>query len=233
MRNNEKALLEEGLEDLRQVLCARAALAARAKEKGITVREYLSDPIRRAKRLAKQIGLAYWPAIAYGPRIDPWAYVVAERIISGDNGPRWGEIVDGRRSHGGWDSYGHHGVAAADVADWWYAAGCRDSSKFRLQVKNYVSLKKGDTLPFARAYVRGGALGIFQCPVRLRRNHVPFEQKGHSRPRAAILALPLGGPPRGHPEQEADQDQEPQLGGRQGRPKGVLVGDQLYAARRG
>jgi len=44
--------------------------------------------------------------------------------------------------HGGWDSTNHHGPSAGMVAAMWWAAGCRNSAKFRWQVRNNVLLRR-------------------------------------------------------------------------------------------
>jgi hypothetical protein len=74
---------------------------------------------RQAKRIAKEIGLAYWPALidmTWGPNVDPAAYVAAEKAMCSTHG-LYGEIMeDGTRSHGGWDSKGHHGVDRHEIS---------------------------------------------------------------------------------------------------------------------
>jgi len=109
---------------------------------------------RRAKDRAREIGLSYWPALiadGYQPRVDPRAYVAAERVLN----RRHGEWCPEDGCHGGWDSKGHHGVDRVEVARYWYAAGCRDSRKFRAQVVLRAEAKKGDSLPFLLNLVRG------------------------------------------------------------------------------
>jgi len=126
-----------------------AAAAAQIKKDRAAVRR-----IRRAKWMAKSMGLAYWPALImddYAPDIDPVAYVAAENAMMASNG-LWSP-ADGTR--GGWDSKGHHGVSRYDVAGYWYAAGCRDTPKFRTQVRLRTTAKKGDSLPFLINYARG------------------------------------------------------------------------------
>lgn len=110
--------------------------------------------VRRARERAAHIGLAYWPALirdGYQPNIDPRAYVAAERHLRARHG-----IYDhAAGTHGGWDSKGHHGLSRSDVAAMWFAAGCRDSRKFALQVRTGVTARKGDSAPFAANYARG------------------------------------------------------------------------------
>ena len=142
---------EEAVKEKRR---AREELARRLADQGMTLAEYFR--IRRARQRAEALGLAYWPALAFGPKIDPWAYVIADRVLAEKAGARYGETTpDGTVSHGGWDSCGHHGLSPAMVASMWYAAGCRDGGKYRLQVASGVLARKGDTLPWLRNYVRG------------------------------------------------------------------------------
>lgn len=125
-------LLNEGLEDLREIQAGRAVLAARRE----------ADPEYRVKRaaklLAKKVELAYWPALAFGPKIDPAAYVAAETVLTKEVGSKYGDLVavteGGGRSRGGWDSYGYRGLSSYGAARCWYAAGCKDSPKYRAQV---------------------------------------------------------------------------------------------------
>lgn len=132
---------------------ARAAAFARAPQRarglGLTLDEYRLR--RRAMRRAREMGLGYWPALAYGPRdIDPRAYVAAEQAV----GLPWREV---------WDSEGYHGLTAEDVAAAWRAAGCRPSAKFHAAVRamhrgshyDRPVLRRGDTVPWLRAYLRG------------------------------------------------------------------------------
>ena len=110
-----------------------AAFTRRLADRGVDVEDYFR--VRRARRRADAIGLAYWPALAHGPRIDPRAYLAAERILTKKAGARYGEPTsDGRKSRGGWDSWGHRGVSPHMVYAMWMAAGCRNSRKFRAQV---------------------------------------------------------------------------------------------------
>jgi hypothetical protein len=125
-----------------------------AKEMGKSVEEYLN--IIRAKRVAKEIGLAYWPAIAYGPKIDPKAYLIAEEILTKKIGSKYGDkLEDGRVSYGGWDSRGNKGISPNEVARMWYNAGCKNSYKFRLQVSTYTTSKKGETTNEFKHYLIG------------------------------------------------------------------------------
>ena len=100
-----------------------------------------------AKEKAKQIGLAYWPALVSDHGVDPMAFVHAETVLSQDYG-----------LYGGWNStsqYSQYGVSPTDVAEMWQASGCRNSRKFRFQVAHRIIAKKSDTLPFLQKYQEG------------------------------------------------------------------------------
>jgi hypothetical protein len=151
-------LLAEGLQELVQITAARAAVKKKAEERGTTPAAMYEEAWRRrrAKTLAGALGgLAYWPALAYGPRIDPAAYRAAEQVLARKAGALWGEMTPAGRSHGGWDSWGHHGTSPDQVAKAWFAAGCRDTTKFRLQIAAGIVAKKGDSVPFFQAFVKG------------------------------------------------------------------------------
>jgi len=129
-------------------------LSCRLAVWGVSKEEYYR--VKRAKQRAEVLGLAYWPALASGPRIDPRAYLVAERVLAKKVGARYGEIgPNGNVSNGGWDSRDHNGISARYVAHMWWAAGCRDGGKFRLQLESDIVACKGDSLPWLRNYVRG------------------------------------------------------------------------------
>lgn len=108
---------------------------------------------RNARRRASALGLAYWPALLPNNRgsCDPRAFVAAEAVLQRRHGG-WNPATG---QHGGWDSHGHHGVCPGEVFQYWRAAGCRDSPKFRFQVAQRVWAKKGDSLPWLRHRVRG------------------------------------------------------------------------------
>ena len=133
---------------------ARAAIRRRAEDLDLTVEELLAQIGLR--RRAKALGLAYWPAL-YVRGCDPLAYIIAEAEMARRVGARWGEIDPdtGDRSRGGWDSAGRYGLSAHDVGRMWFAAGCRDSGKFRIQAFHGIIARKGDSLPWLRNYVRG------------------------------------------------------------------------------
>ena len=170
-----------------------------------------------ARRRARLIGLKYWPALLeeqFGD-VDPRAYLVAERILARKtNGVFWGEKdAYGNMSHGGWDSCGHYGMSPYQVRMAWYAAGCKDGAKFRLQISRGYFLKSGDSLPWCKNYFRGQRLSckrssllrllMIQMPrlaalVRARRDplHRPLVRQAirllvTSRRRRSTMAIPV------------------------------------------
>lgn len=108
----------------------------------------------RARAYARNIGLKYWPALINAPKCNPEAFVIAEKVMSAKHG-YWGYNEDGKKNHGGWDSKGHHGADAHDIAKYWYSAGCRNTPKFRAQVRNGVKAQKGESLREYEDYCRG------------------------------------------------------------------------------
>jgi hypothetical protein len=157
LRGEEKEMdleINEGLREYYAESAARLEIARRAERANLTVHEYLDR--QAVKYRAKRLGLVYWPALAYGPKVDPRAFLMAEQVLAKKSGSYWGEILsDGSRSNGGWDSWGHYGLAPSDIARMWYAAGCRNSKKFRLQVATGIFARKGESVPQFAAYVRG------------------------------------------------------------------------------
>ncbi|RME81252.1 MAG: hypothetical protein D6775_14045 [Caldilineae bacterium] len=121
--------MENHLKEAADVMRGRAITASRAAARGLTVQEYLRERSRTrwARDKAQQLGLAYWPALAYGPRIDPWAYVLAERFLAARTGEAWDPAAG---TFGGWDMCGHKGLSPHDVARAWYRAGCRENTQF-------------------------------------------------------------------------------------------------------
>lgn len=142
---------------------------------------------RRMRRYADSIGLAYWPGLEQiekpdapspSPHVgnpeaylrelrrryvcDPAALVAAEQVLS-----RMGKTYTGKGT-GGWDSAGVRGLNGGYVAAMWFAAGCENNRKFRLQVWAAAQMprldnsheyrafaRKGDTLPWLQNYYRG------------------------------------------------------------------------------
>jgi PcfJ-like protein len=155
----ERAAWAEASAHCTDVAAGRAAVAAKARVAGLTVGEYLGQRADRwfAKVRSRAVGLAYWPAVARGaPRIDATAFAVAEQVMAArDKAPLWGTREGETMNHGGWDSQGFYGLTARRVAAMWYVAGCRDGGKFRLQVFHGETVRKGDSLPFARNLLRG------------------------------------------------------------------------------
>ena len=113
----------------------------------------MSDFFVKEKKMAKEIGLAYWEALVSDHGVDPIVFVYAEAVLSQEHGLcGW---RNGEHYTGGWDSGSHYGVSAENVANMWKAAGCRNSEKFRFQVANRLVAKKGDSLAFLRHYQEG------------------------------------------------------------------------------
>jgi len=142
---NDRAI-SEGLGDYAEILAIRAHRRANPISPALAAKRWA-----RAKAL--RLGLAYWPALAYGPRIDPSAYVAAEQVLSARHGT-WNPAAG---CHGGWDAQGHHGLSAERVSEMWFAAGCADTPKFRAQVRSGILARKGDSLPWFLAYARGSS----------------------------------------------------------------------------
>lgn len=122
-------------------------------------REYLA-----AKRQARSMGLKYWPALLWNirtqpeKRVDPRAFLIAEEVLYKEAGSFWGDPPSTQtwgKSHGGWDAQDHYGPSAAAVARMWWAAGCRDSEKFRVQVRMNTVVGRGMTLPETIHFCRG------------------------------------------------------------------------------
>jgi len=109
--------------------------------------------LRRKKERAKAMGLAYWPAYVYGPEIDIQGYLIAENILAEKNG-YWGN-TNNHFSHGGWDMNDHYGISPYTVANMWFASGCKDGQKFKMQVTSRILAKKGDSPNFFANYIRG------------------------------------------------------------------------------
>ena len=102
----------------------------------------------KAKRMAKQIGLLYWPALMDHHGVDPMAFVHAEAILRESDGiNEWG---NGKECHVSWVWLTPSGVAAM-----WKAARKRNNEKFRYQVLHRIVAKKGDNLAFLKKYQEG------------------------------------------------------------------------------
>jgi hypothetical protein len=153
----------------------RAEFARRAYWLGLRP-EQLAERVW-LKRRARQIGLAYWPALRERG-VDPRAFVIAEQVLAPHAGV-WGTYAqDGYKSHGPWDSYGYRGLTPGEVARLWRICGCRDSAKYRFVLRvvwrarqqglGWVGgressdvvgwgfdPRKGDSLDFLCAYARG------------------------------------------------------------------------------
>jgi len=96
--------------------------------------------LKKKIKIARNIGLNYWPALVYGPNIDPIAYKIADKILSAKYG-KWG-----KSNHGGWDMWGDKGVSPIDVAKFWFASGCKPNTKFMFQVRNEFLAFKHESL---------------------------------------------------------------------------------------
>ncbi len=118
--------------------------------------------VRRARRKAEEIGLAFWPALLWNQesgeynsggymigtqgRVDPLAFVAAEQVLLRKGNKPWGTKFEevfppemarkNKIHHGGWDSCGHYGVSPETVATCWFASGCKDSRKFRWLIRH-------------------------------------------------------------------------------------------------
>lgn len=120
---------------------------------------------RRGRRIAERIGLRYWPALAFGPNIDPKAYLIAEQVQSkGGKYGTWGTRIPGMEGwgnlpkafeHGGWDMRGHWGNSPWNIQRMWFNAGCKDSPKFRIQVARHTEVPKRITGGRVKDYLRG------------------------------------------------------------------------------
>jgi len=165
--------IEEGLRDFEEIRSARRngwwqrvlrVVAVITKRRGWedSSQEALdsayTEAIQRvqAQTLARKIGLRYWPAMIGRPLVDSQAFLIAEEILFRKTGYRWGDRdADDKIQHGGWDSFGCHGISRDFVADAWKASGCKDSPKFRFQVYHGIQAKKGDSFTFFKNFVAG------------------------------------------------------------------------------
>lgn len=110
---------------------------------------------QKARSHAKSIGLTYWPGlIDWKGGCDSRALVAAEDVLSRIHGS-WGKDANDMKNPGGWDSYGHHGVSVYDVKMYWFASGCKDSSKFKAQLRTRVKALKSESVTEFMNYVRG------------------------------------------------------------------------------
>lgn len=209
-----------------------------APAKSLTPEQAQKRAHRRMRRYAETIGLAYWPGLIQieksedhhadrslrggvtSPEVDrrekrrryicdPAALVAAEQVLA-----RQGKAWTGNGTEkGGWDSMGVWGLNGDYVAAMWFAAGCEDNRKFRLQVwaasqmprldnaRDYRAFaKKGDTLPWLRNYYRG-LLWLVRNNIRLPLSRKTIAALGRlSAPlrRAAVTSLCDREWPRGH-----------------------------------
>ena len=132
-----------------------------------SIREYVKRRTRAryGRLIARKIGLHFWPAIAFGPNVDPKAYLIAEKVQSkGGTVPPWGTRKPGEegwgshskgKNHGGWDMQGHWGNNPWGIQKMWFSAGCKDSPKFRIQVAAHKIVPKRITGSRVKDYIRG------------------------------------------------------------------------------
>lgn len=160
------SVLAEAIADYYDYRVRRDMLAAKRRELGDRFGEW--EAYNRARRTARRLGLAYWPALLSGAKCDPAAFVAAEEVMK-PSMSTWGstKLPDGtkEKTHGGWDSFGVWGLSPWHVAQCWHSAGCKDSPKFRIQIANgsrapraddrRLIAKKNDTLPWLKNYYRG------------------------------------------------------------------------------
>lgn len=139
-RKTDRTLIAAGLGEHYENQEGRAVIAARAAAADLDVGAYLRrrSTRRRLRARAADLGLAYWPAL-FTTGCNPRAFAIAEGILARKAGGLWGSIIGAsappeeaayastEMRHGGWDSYGHHGISAGNVRDMWLAAGCRDT----------------------------------------------------------------------------------------------------------
>ena len=159
----------------------------KAARLNMSICSYLGQyaPIWQAKKLARRIGLTYWPALIRYPvrdkyndvlrpdgrgyvreklKCNPMAFVFAEKVLQKKYG-LW--ELGSRNNRGGWDSQGYYGISNHDVERMWFAAGCKNNKKFRMQVASGVTAKKGDTIPWLRNYIKGQQWWNKLIPLRL------------------------------------------------------------------
>ena len=104
---------------------------------------------RNARRLADSEGIACWPLLLDAQQRHGWDWRKAIPAAEAALAPRHGRYA-GKDCRGGFDSCGFHGWNADQLRAAWRVAGCRDTGKFRLLVRNHADwhiVRKGDTLP--------------------------------------------------------------------------------------
>lgn len=106
-----------------------------------------------ARRRAKEQGIHFWPALV-GLGVDIKAVAVAQSVLAKKHGAR-GWQVTGEFNHGGWDSEGHKGISRSKLESYWFAAGCKNTRKYRAQISADVVAQKGETFPEFCNYLRG------------------------------------------------------------------------------
>ncbi len=106
-----------------------------------------------ARRRAKEQGIHFWPALV-GLGVDIEAVYVAQTVLAKKHGAR-GWQVTGEFNHGGWDSEGDKGISRKKLESYWFAAGCKNTRKYRAQISADVVAQKGETFPEFCNFIRG------------------------------------------------------------------------------
>ncbi|GIW89651.1 MAG: hypothetical protein KatS3mg109_0083 [Pirellulaceae bacterium] len=108
----------------------------------------------RAKTMAEKNAIKVWPALI-GISCDPKAIKIAEEVLAAEHGSYYGRQEDGSFSYAGWDQQEYHGLSGRQVQEMWFAAGCRDGRKFRLQLKLRMVATAGESCAAFLQRVRG------------------------------------------------------------------------------
>lgn len=135
-----------------------------------TLKNTRTELYQRAMTEAKSIGLLYWPALiddGARPAVDPMAYVYAEQVLI----PKYGEWSCANIETdypcsiyaGGWGSHtmrrpvwGHtRSICRQTVANMWLVAGCKNNTKFKLQVASGITARKSDRISFLKDFIAG------------------------------------------------------------------------------
>lgn len=106
-----------------------------------------------ARRRAKEEGIHFWPALV-GLGVDIEAVHVAQSVLAKKHGTRGWQVTD-EFNHGGWDSEGDKGVSGKKLEASWFAAGCKNTRKYRAQISADVIAQKGETFPEFCNFIRG------------------------------------------------------------------------------
>lgn len=174
--DDPKRIAREAIEDAKSFMRPRRTFSSTEEREKFFKRRWI-------RQTANRVGLTHVALLSpcyvapgqdpsWAIRVDPQALAIAEQVLAPRYGIR-GSLVDNgcgvpEPSRGGFDSCGVYGLSTRQVANAWYAAGCKDTGKFRLQIYNLglaprldfgraqvITAKKGDSLPFLRNYYRG------------------------------------------------------------------------------